>query len=146
MMSRAKQDLQDWAGWKRTVSLLQETKALIQNTTLGIRYDTDDMPGGNHQSIHQKMARIIEEVEKYDHVIGQYEFLINRLESGINTLLTKDEKEVVIIYANNQTSEKREVEALVKGYSRASYYRILDIAIDKLDKVLQPLDTKLILK
>lgn len=137
-MSRAKQYLQDWASWKRTVNLLQETKVQLQNTTLGIRYDTDDMPGGNHQSVHQKMARIIAETDKYDHVINQYKFLIDKLETAINTLLTKDERRVVIIYANHQTSKKREVEALGNGYSRTVYYELLQNAIGKLDKVLDP--------
>lgn len=145
-MKEAKYQLQKWTTWKRTAQLLEETKTQIQNTTVSIRYDTDDMPGGSHKSIHEKMALIIEEVGKYNDVINVYEFFVNRLEKAVNTLLSQEEKKIVLIYANNETSSQREIGALHEGFPERTYYRILEEACEKLEIVLNPFGSNLAVK
>lgn len=135
---KARHDLKNWVEWKRTIELLEETKEQLIDMRKAISMrNHQELAGGQHLSIHSKMQRVIEECEQYDIVIKEYKFFVNRLEKAINTLLNKDEKDVIIIYVNNPTNTyKREKLANEKGISRSAYYNLLNSAIDKLNTVI----------
>lgn len=144
-MSEAKWELKNWCKWKRTVRLLEETRDQLKDTTQGICINTEEMPGGAHKPITDKFNKIIEDCEKYDEIIKQYNFIIDRLEKAITELLSEEQRCICIIYANHpNNSKKREFEAMRKGFVQATYYRILKESFETLDCVLNPFDSKLI--
>lgn len=138
-MSEAKWELKNWCKWKRTVRLLEETRDQLKDTTQGICINTEEMPGGSHRPVTDKFNKIIEECDKYDEVIKQYNFIIDRLEKALTELLNVEQREVCILYANNRDSNKREFMAIQVGYPKSTYYRILNESYDILDSFLEPL-------
>lgn len=140
-MNEARYELKHWKSWKRIVQLLESTKEELKDMKKAINLNTKEMPGGNHTTINEKFNKIIEDCEKYDEVIKEYNFFINRLEKAIATLLNEEQREVCIIYANYpNNSNKREFEAIKKGYARSTYYDILKESIDILNSILEPIE------
>ena len=138
-MIESKMELKNWKRWKNTLRLLFEAKEKLEqlnsSETLYNNYKIDKI----HQDIHQKCQTVFNESKKYQLIINDYQFFIDRLESAITDLLNEDEKKVVIIYANNPDNAlAREYEALQSGISRTTYYKQLSEACKKLDKVLTP--------
>lgn len=126
----ARSELKQWRQWKRTIQLLEETKEEIMDTRKSTTYNSSiSLPGGSHYSIHEKMQKIIETVQQYDVVISEYKFLVNRLEKTIQTLLTSEEKAVVLIFTNEE-------DYMDYGYSKSAYYRLLNNALMKIGAVL----------
>lgn len=135
-MRESRYELTNWKKWKHKIKLLEETKEELKDMKRAIPIGSENMPGGNHGSIISKMQNIIDECDRYDDVISNYQFIVNRLERAIATLST-EERKVCIIFANNPYNHKlREMEALEKGFSRATFYRILDDVYSKLDDML----------
>ena len=135
-MRESKYELTNWKKWKYKINLLKETKEELKDMKKAIPIGSDNMPGGSHTSVIDKMQRIIDECDRYDDVINNYQFIVNRLERAIATL-SIEERKVCIIIANNPYNYKtREMEALEKGFSRATFYRILDDVYSKLDDML----------
>lgn len=135
-MRESKYELANWKKWKYKINLLKETKEELKDMKKAIPIGSDNMPGGSHISVIDKMQRIIDECDRYDDVISNYQFIVNRLERAIAALST-EERKVCIIFANNPYNHKaREMEALEKGFSRATFYRILDDVYSKLDDLL----------
>lgn len=135
-MRESKYELTNWKKWKYKINLLKETKEELKDMKKAIPIGSDNMPGGSHISVIDKMQRIIDECDRYDDVISNYQFIVNRLERSIATL-SGEERKVCIIFANNPYNHKaREMEALEKGFSRATFYRILDDVYSKLDDLL----------
>lgn len=135
-MRESKYELTNWKKWKYKINLLKEIKEELKDMKKAIPIGSDNMPGGSHISVIDKMQRIIDECDRYDDVISNYQFIVNRLERAIAALST-EERKVCIIFANNPYNHKaREMEALEKGFSRATFYRILDDVYSKLDDLL----------
>ena len=66
-----------------------------------------------------------------------YDTVVDFLEESITKLLNEKQREVIIIYSNYpNNSIERINEAVKKGYSQATFYRIADEAFDILDEVL----------
>lgn len=134
-MRESKYELTNWKKWKYKINLLKETKEELKDMKKTVPI-SDNMPGGSHTSVIDKMQRIIDECDRYDDVINNYQFIVNRLERAVATL-SVEERKVCIIFANNPYNHKaREMEALEKGFSRATFYRILDDVYSKLDDML----------
>lgn len=139
-MNEAKWELKNWKKWKRVVQLLEETKNDLLEASKGSNVDYSELPGGSHRPISNKFNKTIEECEKYDVVISQYKFFINRLEKALTEMLSEQQREVCIIYANHpNNSREREMVALKRGYAQATYYRLLKESFDVMDLVLVPL-------
>lgn len=137
-MQEAKYQIKNWKKWKATKYLLIQTKNELMNDIKAITY-TDELPGGSHKSIADKYNKLIEDVKVYDDYIKAYGFLIDRLENAIATMLNKDQREAVIIYSNNPWKgdcEKRINEALKAGFSKSSFYDLLNESYNILDSVL----------
>lgn len=133
-MKESKYELKNWKRWKHTMMLLNNTKEQLENKKEVLYINN------NHSQIVKKINNLIEECKQYDQIIFYYQFFIERLEHAINDLLNEEEKICVLIYANDpDNSSKREYNALEKGISRTTYYKILSNACDKLDKVLAPI-------
>ncbi|WP_455682979.1 hypothetical protein [Thomasclavelia sp.] len=131
-MKESKYELKNWKRWKHTLMLLNNTKEHLKNKKNSLVYD-------DHGEIIEKMNTLINESKQYDQIIFYYQLFINRLEHAINDLLNEEEKICVLIYANDpDNASKREYNALEKGISRTTYYKILSNACNKLDKVLSP--------
>lgn len=138
-MNEAKYELKNWKKWKRTISLLEDSKNQLTDIRKGISVDFSNLPGGNHKTVHEQLQHIIEERDKYDYVIAEYCFLVARLENAIYSLLTEEQKQVCIIYANYpNNSSKREYVALERGLSEKSYYRRLSESCKILNTILIP--------
>lgn len=137
-MQESKYQVTHWKKWKATSLLLKQTKKELANNVKAISYD-NSLPGGSHKTIFEKYNRLTEELEKYDKHIMMYDAMINRLENSIASLLDEKQREVIVIYANFPSkgdSDKRENEALKKGYSIANFYRIARESFEILDTVL----------
>lgn len=135
-MKESKYELKNWKRWKHTLMLLNNTKEQVEIKKTSLVND-------DHSEIIEKTNNLIEECKQYDEIIFYYQFLIERLEHSINDLLNEEEKICVLIYANDpDNSSKREYNALEKGISRTTYYKILSNACNKLDKVLAPIANK----
>lgn len=147
-MNEAKFELKRWTKWKRMIQLLEETKNQLYDMNKAIDYDPKiGMPGTGHDVTHEKMQKLISECEQYDLIISEYEFLVNRLEKGITELLTKEQRQVCIIYANHpNNSSAREMAALEHGFSERNYYRILNESCDILNDLLEPFGRNLAVK
>lgn len=131
-MKESKYELKNWKRWKHTLMLLNNTKEHLKNKKNSLVYD-------DHGEIIEKMNTLINESKQYDQIIFYYQLFINRLEHAINDLLNEEEKICILIYANDpDNASKREYNALEKGISRTTYYKILSNACNKLDKVLSP--------
>lgn len=131
-MKESKYELKNWKRWKHTLMLLNNTKEHLKNKKNSLVYD-------DHGEIIEKMNTLINESKQYDQIIFYYQLFINRLEHAINDLLNEEEKICVLIYTNDpDNASKREYNALEKGISRTTYYKILSNACNKLDKVLSP--------
>lgn len=150
LVNEAKYELKRWTKWKRMIQLLEETRDQLYDMNKAIDYDPKiGLPGTGHDITHEKMLKLISECDQYNLIISEYEFLVNRLEKGITELLTKEQRQVCIIYANHpNNSSAREMAALEHGFSRATYYRLLGESFEILTAFLEPCttDTKLILK
>lgn len=147
-MQESKYWLKHWKQWKATLLLLKRTRVEIENDVKAISYN-NELPGGNHRSTFDKYAKLMDDLQVYDDHIKIYETLVNHLENCINSLLNKEQRQVVIIYANNPDkgqSAKRELIASHNGFSTASYYRILNESLDLLDTVINIRDSDLIVK
>ena len=128
-MKESKYQVLNWKRWKATAILLKETKKELENTTQAISY-SNELPGGSHKTIYEKYNKLIENLDKYDTVV-------DFLEESITKLLNEKQREVIIIYSNYpNNSIERINEAVKKGYSQATFYRIADEAFDILDEVL----------
>lgn len=135
-MKESKYELKNWKRWKHTLMLLNNTKEQLEIKKTSLVND-------DHSEIIEKTNNLIEECKQYDEIIFYYQFFIERLEHSINDLLNEEEKICVLIYANDpDNSSKREYNALEKGISRTTYYKILSNACNKLDKVLAPIANK----
>lgn len=135
-MKESKYELKNWKRWKHTLMLLNNTKEQVEIKKTSLVND-------DHSEIIEKTNNLIEECKQYDEIIFYYQFFIERLEHSINDLLNEEEKICVLIYANDpDNSSKREYNALEKGISRTTYYKILSNACNKLDKVLAPIANK----
>ncbi|MFQ8704852.1 MAG: hypothetical protein ACLR9T_02220 [Thomasclavelia sp.] len=135
-MKESKYELKNWKRWKHTLMLLNNTKEQVEIKKTSLVND-------DHSEIIEKTNNLIEECKQYDEIIFYYQFFIERLEHSINDLLNEEEKNCVLIYANDpDNSSKREYNALEKGISRTTYYKILSNACNKLDKVLAPIANK----
>ena len=85
----------------------------------------------------EKYNKLIENLDKYDEHIKMYDTVVDFLEESITKLLNKKQREVIIIYSNYpNNSIERINEAVKKGYSQATFYRIAEEAFDILDEVL----------
>lgn len=136
-LDNAKDYLKNWASVKKICELLTETRNELDYDIKAINYDDVSLPGGTHTSIHKQYAKKMQEKEKYDLVIHEYQFFINNLERAINTLLDEEEKRAVIIYANNHNNSNQAlVDAALQGFSKSNYYRTVNQAISKLDEIL----------
>lgn len=127
-----------WKKWKHTLYLLESTKEDLQSDVKATSY-SDELPGGSHKSVFEKYNKLLEQLEVYDQHIKMYRTVINHFEKCLNEKLTKEQRQVVIIYANNPgkgQSNKRELIANQNGYSTASYYRTLEESFKLLDEVL----------
>lgn len=146
-MNEAKWELNNLNKWKKTVKLLEETKDDLRDMRVAIVIDPNSLPGGSaHETVFNKMNRIVEQCANYDVIIKNYNFMINRIEKAMDELLNVEQKEVCYIYANYSESIERESVASKKGYTRASYYRILNKSLEILNEALLPSDTNLRLK
>lgn len=135
-MRESKYELINWTKWKRTSQLLKETRNQLKDMRRAIPIGSDNMPGGNHSSVIANMQRVIDECDEYDTLISYYDFMVNRLERAIATL-NENERKVCIIFSNNPyNSDAREFDANEKGFSRATFYRIIEDIYDKLDDML----------
>ena len=135
-MKESKYQVLNWKRWKATAILLKETKKELENTTQAISY-SNELPGGSHKTIYEKYNKLIENLDKYDEHIKMYDTVIDFLEESITKLLNEKQREVIIIYSNYpNNSIERINEAVKKGYSQATFYRIADEAFDILDEVL----------
>lgn len=135
-MKESKYELKNWKRWKHTLMLLNNTKEQVEIKKTSLVND-------DHSEIIEKTNNLIEECKQYDEIIFYYQFFIERLEHSINDLLNEEEKICVLIYANDpDNSSKREYNALEKGISRTTYYKILSNACNKLDNVLAPIANK----
>lgn len=137
-MQESKYEVINWKKWKMTKELLVRTKNELYRDIKAISYD-DSLPGSSNKTVVEKYNKLIEDIEKYDDHIKAYDVMINRLEDAIASLLNEEQREVIIIFANNPKNgdgAKRESEALKKGYSRAKFYDIAKESFDILDSVL----------
>lgn len=135
-MKESKYQVLNWKRWKATAILLKETKKELENTTQAISY-SNELPGGSHKTIYEKYNKLIENLDKYDEHIKMYDTVVDFLEESITKLLNEKQREVIIIYSNYpNNSTERINEAVKKGYSQATFYRIADEAFDILDEVL----------
>ncbi len=135
-MKESKYQVLNWKRWKATGILLKETKKELENTTQAISY-SNELPGGSHKTIYEKYNKLIENLDKYDEHIKMYDTVVDFLEESITKLLNEKQREVIIIYSNYpNNSIERINEAVKKGYSQATFYRIADEAFDILDEVL----------
>ncbi len=144
-MRKSKYYIKNWKRWKASLYSLKETKRDLENNIKAISYDSE-MPGGNHKSIFEEYDFVLDELEKYDKHINFYETVINKLERNINVLLTNEQKQVVIIYANHPyygDYAKREKDAIDNGFSKTAFYDNLNKAFDILDTVLELKDETL---
>lgn len=138
-MIESKVELKNWKRWKNTLRLLIEAKEKLEQLNNSEVHYNNYKIDKIHQNIHQKRQIVFNESKKYQLIINDYQFFIDRLENAITGLLNEDEKKVVIIYANNPDNAlAREYEALQLGISRTTYYKQLSEACKKLDKVLAP--------
>ena len=136
-MRESKYQLSNWKKWKYKIKLLEETRDELKDMRRAIPIGSEEMPGGSHKSIINKMSRIVELCDEYDILINDYKFLVRRLESAIATL-DDDKRKVCIIYSNYPNNScKREMEALERGLSRATFYRLLDSVYIELDELLE---------
>lgn len=132
-MKESRYELKNWKRWKHTLILLNNTKEHLENEKKSLCRNND------HLQIIEKINNLIDEIKEYEQIIFYYHFFIERLESAINNLLNQEEKTCVLIYANEpDNAAKREYAALEKGISRTTYYKLLNSASNKLDKVLKP--------
>ena len=134
-MRESKYQVINWKRWKYTSELLKETKEDLQKNIKAVSY-SNELPGENHKTMFQKYNKLIEQLEVYDQHIMMYDTVIKHLENSIATLLDKKQREVIIIYSNYRDSHDRIEEALKKGYSQATFFRIANEAFDILDTVL----------
>ena len=137
-MNEAKYELKNWKKWKRTVQLLEETRDQLKDMKKGINIDPFSMPGSGHKSTIEQMDKIIEQCEQYDQLIEYYNFFINRLEKALTELLDETQREVCLIYANYKNFRQKEFEAIKKGYTTPTFYRILNDSCNLLNTVLSP--------
>ena len=139
--SEAKYELKHLKRWKGMKHLLIKTKEELYKMQQGITYDSNQLPGGNHSTIHAKMQKAIEERDQYQNIIDCYSFVISRLENAIITLLSEDQKKACLIYINHPYNYKeREAEAEQHGMSRSNFYKYLDQAAEILDFALEPIE------
>lgn len=134
-MQESKYQIKNWKRWKDSKRLLSQTKNELMKDIKAITY-TNELPGGKHSDIASKYNKLIEDVKIYDEYIHAYDVLIWRLENAIATLLNEEQRKVIIIYANNSDSKKREDEALKEGLSRTNFYAKLSESFDILDSIL----------
>lgn len=139
-MKESKFELKNWKRWKHTLVLLEKSKQEISSLTNITHSDDKSSIALKHQVIQKRKKQLIDELEVYEMLIHDYKFFISRLENAINELLNEDEHVVVMIYANDPDNAlAREYNALEQGISRTTYYKLLNSACNKLDKVLDPL-------
>lgn len=142
-MQESKYQVANWKKWKATRNLLASTKNILMNDIKAISY-SNELPGGSHRSIIEKYNKLIDDLKIYDEYIRAYDVMIFRIENAITNLLNKEQRKILLIYANHPAKgdyRKREDEALLIGLSRSNYYNKLSDIFNILDDALV-IDTK----
>lgn len=136
-MNEARYELKNYNQWKTTIKQLHEAKEELYNT----KHSTSIICNNDTKRVINHFNHIIHQIEQYDELIKEYCFFINRLERAIKLLLNEEQKEICMIYANYpNNANKREFEALERGYTRSTYYNILNKAVHTLNGFLCALD------
>lgn len=142
-MQESKYQVANWKKWKATRNLLASTKNELMNNIKAISY-SNELPGGSHRSVIEKYNKLIDDLKIYDEYIRAYDVMIFRIENAITNLLNKEQRKILLIYANHPAKgdyRKREDEALLIGLSRSNYYNKLSDIFNILDDALV-IDTK----
>lgn len=137
-MQESKYQVLNWKFWKAMKLTLEQTKRELLDDRKAISYSLE-MPGTGHNSVIQRYNKLLDDIKVYDDHIHYYDVVIRRLESCIASLLSQEQRKVIIIYANHPNKGdgiKREQEALENGFSRSKFYEIANESFNILDEVL----------